>query len=267
MDAEDIESQSPIRLDELEQGAEEGEDKDEDPENTSIPRTTANINDINALWAASPATQLIRDSQAQTWETFDQLYDDINAKALAAGFGVIKKGGCNYSAGYGGNTRYELLCERTGIPHRQGAGRRPNRTSRKCDCKWSAKAVYSVRQGSGWSFTVRYDEHNHAPETNPAAIPVHRRQFLKTAGVRESIRDMHLVPGQTAADIAKRINEETATTAISKKDVLNQIRKIKMADEGARPVGRTNKKRREYMLNRFCLFTTGFAVLLSPSIC
>jgi hypothetical protein len=142
--------------------------------------------------------------------TFDALFSDVSEKAELAGFAVAKRRASNRDPVTGEYLRRDIECRENEY---MSTGRRQGKT-RKCNCEWKAKAIFSKRLGH-WVFTILQSNHNHFFSALPANIPANRCRH-RTESIIENIERQRKQLNINSSDIVK--NNE-----ISRKDVLNDI--------------------------------------------
>jgi Transcription factor AFT len=160
--------------------------------------------------------------QSMTFMSFEDLYREVKARGRAIGFRI----GIRRSIRKPGNTeacRYYLECDRGRRPEPRGQGKRSS-SSRKEDCPWSAKAVYS-KSLNQWVLTIRNGTHSHQMSRSVEQIPGFRRDDRSMA-VLKDIEDLSRQPALTAADIARQIQAAHGVRMLAK-DVSNQQQKIR----------------------------------------
>ncbi|KAN0083607.1 hypothetical protein V8E54_002695 [Elaphomyces granulatus] len=171
--------------------------------------------------------ETIESIQEKQYPTFDALYSDVSEKAELAGFAVAKRRASNRDPATGEYLRRDIECVYSRENEHMSTGRRQGKTS-KCNCEWKAKAIFSKQLGH-WVFTVLKSNHNHFFSALPANIPANRRR-RRTESIVEDIERQRKQPNINSSDIVK--NNEGLL--ISRKDVLNIIQKIKLAEFGLR---------------------------------
>ena len=106
------------------------------------PRLTMPKTKTRAVTAQHPLDHLT----GQRWPDFDTLLKDINNKAEALGFGLVKRRSTRRDPITGLPRRYDLVCVRGRPPATTSTGQRQNTRSRRGDCPFAARAVHLQRE-------------------------------------------------------------------------------------------------------------------------
>ena len=153
--------------------------------------------------------------------------DDLQTLAMAQGYAFsilrsIKR------KGYASPIRYDIVCICHGNPPPENPNRRrKEKSSLRCGCPFSAKAVY--RKGEQlWELVIVKNEHNHFPHDRPDELCAHRRRLRQEdASFETHLERLSLVGTKTAREIAEELeclymdDEGNRTKRISPKDVTN----------------------------------------------
>jgi hypothetical protein len=90
------------------------------------------------------------------------------------------KGRAKYRESDGTEKKIWACCDRYGKPRYIGdptVRKRPNRGSRKCECKMAATIAETYKGSGFWQFTVIKGAHNHDLITEPGSHPVIRKIY------------------------------------------------------------------------------------------
>jgi hypothetical protein len=168
--------------------------------------------------------------------TIDDLQNAVNTWAKDHGFAVVRKNGRNREKrgeNKGEYTRYELFCDRNGIPQSRSTGLRRS-ASRKCSCNWKG---YAVRSSEGWLYR-NYSEglhHNHPASSHPSAHPQHRKRNKE---VLKTIAKAAGHPGIRAREVGSIVADQHPETSLTDKDIYNTRAILRREELGGRsPTG------------------------------
>ena len=180
---------------------------------------------------------------AGTFATPEEAQVALNVFARQHGYGLVKDR--TYKDKHDVRRRVVYVCDRHGVTKpskkRPGAKRRPNASSRRCDCSMKIDVV-RVLGTCNWVIDPRGKEtiHNHAPSLDPSSHPVHRR-----ADMTSEVRDSIITDGQTAVRAAQtlaRINADNPYCSIAERDIYNQ-------HQSAMRLRLNGKTRTQYLLD------------------
>jgi hypothetical protein len=105
-------------------------------------------------------------------ETFEILFQSLQAFALRHGFCVIKQRASNYRDKK--PMRYDIVCDRgQGRPSASASLRET--TTQKVNCPWKVVANALKDNDWEWKFRIRHGEHNHDASSDSSAHAMHRR--------------------------------------------------------------------------------------------
>lgn len=136
-------------------------------------------------------------------ESFEDLFESVQAFAKDNGFAVVKKAAGNRHAGFG-PTYYELHCDRGASRPPRGSGVR-NTSTRKIGCPW--KMVATAPKGDGHLWRLRHQtihqQHNHEPSSKPSAHAVHRKWRQPQQDLLSSISRNTAIQAREAGTIVR----------------------------------------------------------------
>ena len=142
----------------------------------------------------------------QYYETWDDAYDDLQTSAMAQGFAfrILR----SHKDNNGHFIRYDLVCVCHGNPPAYNPNRRrQERSTMKCGCSFSAKAVYR-QQERLWELIVVNNEHNHQPHDRPDTMCAHRRRLRQQDALFETrLERLSLLATKSSAEIANELED------------------------------------------------------------
>ena len=175
----------------------------------------------------SPSFAMDTSSLRRHYDSYEALFDAICTSAHAQGYTIRVRRSMRFSEELGTYTRYDLCCVCFGGP---GAARATQRRSQhatlRCNCNFTAKAVY-VRSQRSWELTISNPSHNHAPHDRPDEIALERRR-LRTAesDFEAHVERLSLFGTKTTREIAEELEgiymvDGTRTIRVTPQDVIN----------------------------------------------
>jgi hypothetical protein len=150
-------------------------------------------------------------------ESIQELQEQFNEWAREEGFAVIRANGRNKQDGE--YSRYDLRCDRYGLPRPSLSVGLRSVASRKCGCKFRATAARSV---AGWILHRHTDpashSHNHGQSLNASSHPQHRKISAET---RKTIADLSKHTAIRAREIRAVVSDHDATSVLTRRDIYN----------------------------------------------
>jgi hypothetical protein len=150
-------------------------------------------------------------------DTIQELKTEFNEWARTHGFAVIRANGRNKQDGV--YTRYDLRCDRYGLPRPSRSTGLRQTATRKCGCQFRATAANSEE---GWILHRHSDEasrgHNHGQSIHASAHPQHRRVSDE---VRKTITDLSKHNAIRPREIRAVVNDQNPTSLLTRRDVYN----------------------------------------------
>jgi len=163
-----------------------------------------------------------------TYASPREAQDSMNAFARSQGYSLVVKR--TLLDKQKNPRRVIYACDRHGtrrvhVAPRPGSKRRPNATSRRCNCPMELSLV-RVRSGTSWVVEHRQKAtvHNHAPSSSVSSHPIHRRADM-TPEVRARIAT-DAETGVPASQTIARLLEDQPSLNITHRDIYNARRSV-----------------------------------------
>jgi hypothetical protein len=152
------------------------------------------------------------------WNTFNELFTDINLAATKAGFAVAKRRHGN--RGPAGQYRlYDLICIVAKDEHKEVDTAKESRSVKKY-CLWKAKAVFLVAFNA-WKFVVMHGTHSYPLDPKGAGYIAGYRRRERTAAVIEAILKYLTSTKNNSAHIVRMIKKDLQGINIKPRDVFH----------------------------------------------
>ncbi|KAG5963732.1 hypothetical protein E4U57_005934 [Claviceps arundinis] len=190
--------------------------EDEDVPGTTDTEVNAS-NDSNEVQEVPPLPPSV------LYDSFDELYNFVQAWARSNGVAFVKKRGSNFREIDGTRiaTRRLLLCDRGPARPSTSRGLRQTPTQR-ADCPIRITASVTMRNNLRWSYKVS-GAHNHPPSQHPSQHAVHRRRTAEQRVLALELSQQRALP---AREVAIALRERSGEPAFFReRDIYNDLQR------------------------------------------